>query len=138
RGRTIGLERGLRRSPENGHSVVTTLDADLQSILESHLLRAADTLHAVRAFGLFLDPRTGEILACVDVPHLPDGRARNWNVTDQFEPGSTFKIVVAGAALEEGAAEPNQWFEASATGQALIAPGAVFHDVHKQAGCTFR
>ncbi len=138
RGRSIGLERGLRRSPENGASIVTTLDADLQSILESHLLRAVDTLRAVRAFGLFLDPRTGEVLACVNVPHLPDGRARNWIVTDQFEPGSTFKIVVAGAALEEGTAEPGQYFEASSTGQALIAPGAMFHDVHKAPGYSFR
>jgi stage V sporulation protein D (sporulation-specific penicillin-binding protein) len=138
RGRSIGLERGLRRSPENGHNVVSTIDADLQSILEAHLAMAADTLHAMRAFGVFLDPRTGEVLACVNVPHLAPGHARNWNFTDQFEPGSTFKIVVAGASLEEGTAEPDQYFEAAASGQALIAPGTVFHDVHKQAGCTFR
>jgi cell division protein FtsI/penicillin-binding protein 2 len=138
RGRAVGLNRGLKRSAENGHTIVTTLDADLQAILESHLSRAVDTLRAVRAFGLFLDPRTGEVLACVNVPHLPPGRARNWNFTDQFEPGSTFKIVVAGASLEEGTAEPDQWFEAAASGQALIAPGAVFHDTHKQAAFTFR
>jgi cell division protein FtsI/penicillin-binding protein 2 len=115
RGRSIGIERGLRREPENGRQAVLTLDADLQSILETHLMRAIDTLRAVRGFGLFLDPRTGEILACVNVPHLPQGKARNWNFTDQFEPGSTFKIVTAGAALEEGEARPNQWFEGAAS-----------------------
>jgi cell division protein FtsI/penicillin-binding protein 2 len=138
RGRTLQLERGLKRSPENGRHVVLTIDSDLQAILESHLARAADTLHAMRAFGLFLDPQTGEILAAANVPHLAEGRARNWIVTDQFEPGSTFKIVVAGASLEEGTARPDQWFEASESGQALMAPGAIFHDVHKAAGYTFR
>jgi cell division protein FtsI (penicillin-binding protein 3) len=80
---------------------VLTLDADLQAILENHLASAVDTLDAVRAFGIFIEPRTGEVLATATVPHLPPGRARNWNFTDQFEPGSTFKVVVAGAALEE-------------------------------------
>ena len=138
RGRAVGVNRGQKRSAENGHTLVTTIDADLQAILETHLAHACDTLHAQRAFGLFLDPRTGEVLACVDVPHLKPGLARNWIFTDQFEPGSTFKIVVAGASLEEGTAEPNQYFEASSTGQLMIVPGAMFHDTHKHAGYTFR
>jgi cell division protein FtsI/penicillin-binding protein 2 len=137
RSRTVSLARSLRRSPEDGFSAVLTLDADLQSILEAHLARAVDTLHAVRACGLFLDPRTGEILAAANVPHLADGRARNWNFTDQFEPGSTFKIVVAGASLEEGVAMPGTWIEASATGQAVLAGGAIIHDVHKAPGYRF-
>ncbi len=138
RGRTIDLERGGHRAAEDGHTIVTTLDADLQSILETHLARAADTLHCMRAFGMFVEPATGEILACVNVPHAAQGGSRNWDVTDQFEPGSTFKIVVAGASLEEGTAQPDQYFEASASGQLLLAPGAVFHDTHKAAGYTFR
>ena len=91
----------MSRSPEDGKNVVLTLDAELQAIVEAHLLRAVDTLKAVRGFALFIDPRTGEILASVNAPHMPAGRARNWNFTDQFEPGSTYKVVVAGAALEE-------------------------------------
>lgn len=132
RGRSIGVERGLRREPLDGREAVLTLDADLQSILETHLARAVDTLRAARGFGLFLDPRTGEILACANVPHLQQGRARNWNFTDQFEPGSTFKIVTYGAALEESVIRPAQWFEGAASGCAKLAPGAVFTDVHAQ------
>ena len=132
RGQTHALQRGMRRSPEHGRSVSLTLDLDLQAIVEGHLRRAVDTLRAVRGFALFLDPRSGEILAAVNVPHLPPGRARNWNFTDQFEPGSTFKPVVTAAALEDGIAEPDQWFEASETGTALIAPHALFHDVHRE------
>jgi cell division protein FtsI/penicillin-binding protein 2 len=138
RGQFHALPRGLRRPPENGEDVVLTLDADLQAIAEGHLARAVDTLHAARAFALFLDPRTGEILASVNVPHLKPGRARNWTFTDTYEPGSTFKVVVAGAALEEGLASPDQVFEASANGTCLVAPGALFHDVHHEARYTFR
>ncbi len=137
RGGTHALARGLRRSPTDGAHVVLTLDADLQAILEAHLVRARDTLQAVRAFGLFLDPRTGEILAAANVPHGTDGQSRNWNFTDQYEPGSTYKMVVAGAALEEGVAKPGDYLEAAASGVAQIVPGCVLHDSHKSAGWTF-
>jgi len=138
RGQAHALPRGSRREAEDGQQVVLSLDADLQSIVESHLARAVDTLRAERGFALFLDPNTGEILAAVSVPHLPPGRERNWPVTDQYEPGSTFKLVVAGAALEEGLAQPDQVFEASASGTALLAPGALFHDVHRAPSFSFR
>ena len=137
RGDSHALPRGMRRAAENGSQVVLTLDADLQSILETHLARAVDTLRAVRGFGLFLDPRTGEVLAAVDVPHLPAGRCRNWTFTDQYEPGSTFKAVVAGAALEEHLASPDQYFDAGG-GVCDLGGGAIFHDTHKRPGFTFR
>jgi cell division protein FtsI/penicillin-binding protein 2 len=137
-GRSMALPGGLRRSPEDGQHVVLTLDADLQCIVEAHLAAAVDSLHARRGFAMFMDPRTGEVLAAAVAPHLAPGKARNWNFTDQFEPGSTYKPVVVGAALEEGLAEPDQVFEASASGVAQVAPGTLFHDVHEQASFTFR
>lgn len=136
RGRPHAVPRGMRRDAEDGHQVVLTLDADLQSIVEGHLAAAVDTLHAKRGFAVFLDPRTGEILASVDVPHLPPGKMRNWNFTDQYEPGSTFKVVTAGAVLEEELAKPDQVFEAG-LGRTPIAPGAAFADVHHQKEYTF-
>lgn len=138
RGRSLALPRGLKREAENGQHVVLSLDADLQAIVEAHLARAVDTLRARRGFALFMDPNTGEVLASVDYPHLGPGRERNWTFTDQYEPGSTYKVVVAGAALEEGLARPDEVFQASATGTALLAPGALFHDTHHLAELTFR
>jgi len=138
RGRSINLPRGMRRNAEDGEHVVLTLDSDLQAIVESHLARAVDTLQAQRGFAVFMDPNTGEILAAANAPHLAPGKARNWTFTDQFEPGSTFKIVVAGATLEEGLARPDDVIEASPTGVALLAPGALFHDTHKAAAFSFR
>ena len=137
RGRSHTLPRGLRRSPQDGDHVVLTLDADLQAIVESRLAAAVDTLRALRGYALFMNPTTGEVLAAVTVPHLARGRARNSNFTDTFEPGSTFKVVVAGAALEEGLARPQQTFVASATGSAQVVPGTSFRDVHKQERYTF-
>lgn len=136
-GASHALPGMLQRRPEEGRDVVLTLDAELQAIVENHLVRAVDTLRANRAFALFLDPRTGEILAAANVPHLAAGKDRNWTFTDQYEPGSTFKAVTAGAALEEGLVRPDDYFDAGG-GVCQVAPGAIFHDTHKAAGFTFR
>jgi hypothetical protein len=117
---------------------VLTIDAQLQGIVETHLARAVDTLDARRGFALFMDPATGEILASACVPHLPPGQAKNWTFTDQYEPGSTFKVVVAGATLEERLLRPGDVVAASATGAAELVPGCVIHDTHKEASYTFR
>jgi len=132
---TVELPRGLSRAPTDGRSAVLTLDLDLQSIVEHHLARAVDTLRAVRGFALFLDPRTGAILASACVPHLSPGKARNWPFTDQYEPGSTFKVVAAGTALEEDLARPGQYFDAG-NGVCQVVPGVFFHDSHKATGFT--
>ena len=136
-GNSHSAPRGMRRAALDGQQVVLSIDADLQAIVETHLAAAVDTLNAQRGFALFMDPSSGEVLAAVTVPHLPPGKARNWNFTDTFEPGSTFKIVVASAALEEGIARPDQVFEASATGVTMIVPGVPFHDVHAEARYRF-
>ena len=67
-----------------------------------------------------MDPKTGEILAMATTPvfdpanygsmNLANGDGRNWIVTDQYEPGSTFKMVTVAAALENGIVTPNTSF----------------------------
>ena len=59
---------------------------------------------------ILMDPMTGEILALANYPSFdpnhyakyPAVNRRNWVLSDQYEPGSTFKIITAAAALEEG------------------------------------
>lgn len=135
--RTLRLPGAEHRPARDGSSLVLTLDSELQSIVERHLARAVDTLGARRGFALFLDPWTGEILAAACVPHLEPGKAKNWNITDQYEPGSTYKVVVAGAALEENLARVDEYFAASATGAAELFPGFRLRDAHARAGYTF-
>lgn len=126
------------RPARDGSSMQLTIDAELQGIVEQHLAKAVDSLNAVRGFAIFLDPWSGEILAAACAPHLPPGAAKNWNFTDQYEPGSTFKVVVAGATLEEHAASPEQRFNAGANGAAELVPGCVIHDTHPHGDLTFR
>lgn len=135
--RMLRLPGAENRPARDGSSLVLTIDADLQSIVERHLARAVDTLGARRGFALFLDPWTGEILAAACVPHLPPGKAKNWTFTDQYEPGSTFKVVVAGATLEENLARTDEYFTASETGSAELFPGFRLRDSHAHAGYTF-
>ena len=126
------------RPARDGASLELALDADLQCIVEHHLSRAVDTLGAKRGFAIFLDPWTGEILASACWPHLPAGQAKNWAFTDQYEPGSTFKVVVAGGTLEERLAAPDDRFEASTSGEAELVPGCIIHDTHEAATFSFR
>lgn len=99
--------------PKDGANVVLTLDLDLQSIAEVELERAVRENEAVRGMIVMQDPWTGEILAMASWPTFdPNYPSRysvdsqkNRPITDQFEPGSTFKMVTTCAALSTGAAD---------------------------------
>ena len=99
--------------------VVLTLDLVLQHIVERELDRAMRETGARWSSAVLLDPTTGAILAMANRPN-PDPRRygrsnlacrRNLAVTDAFEPGSTFKIVTAAAALDTGRIHPEQRFD---------------------------
>ncbi|HVP38850.1 MAG TPA: penicillin-binding transpeptidase domain-containing protein [Candidatus Saccharimonadales bacterium] len=96
-------ERGMR-APVPGYTLELTLSADYQAIVEERL-HAAIREHGARGGSVVLmDPNTGEILALANEAVGSDGRlapAPDRAITDMFEPGSTFKMVVYAAALEE-------------------------------------
>ncbi len=106
--------------PKDGMSVVLTLDIRLQSIVEVELERGIREHNAARGTAIIQDPWTGEILAMANWPMFdPDrpelysvGSRKNRAVTDQFEPGSTFKLVTAAAALSTGSADLNSVYYA--------------------------
>lgn len=112
RGRHVGLPGWSQRKPVDGHSIALTIDADIQSVVSQRLLAAVDSLEATKAIAVVLDPWTGEVLAAASEPQPEDGPVRNQAVTDQFEPGSTFKMVVVAAALEEGTAGTEDLYDA--------------------------
>ena len=91
-----------------GMSLQLTIDADIQSIVEDELQKAAGRFDAAAATGIVMNVRTGEVLAMASYPsfnmnnrrgYRPE-KARNRAITDAFEPGSTIKIVMAAAATE--------------------------------------
>jgi cell division protein FtsI/penicillin-binding protein 2 len=109
-GREIVLYRGIEEEPEHGKNVRLTIDMGLQSIVEEELDAAYKDLKPETANAVLVDPKTGAILAmacrpCFN-PNEP-GKAqpeqmKNRAIIDMVEPGSTFKIVVASGALNEG------------------------------------
>jgi cell division protein FtsI (penicillin-binding protein 3) len=104
-----GMETRVDLAPTTGATVELTLDLYLQHIAERELAAGIEAHHADAGTAVIMDPRTGEILALANVPTFnpnaydlssADAR-RNRAVQDEYEPGSTFKIVTASAALQE-------------------------------------
>jgi cell division protein FtsI (penicillin-binding protein 3) len=117
-GRTIRLTSNLDSEEHRGKNLVLTIDRDLQYQTQAHLRAAVAKYRAKAGQAVVMDPRTGAVLALAVWPEfdpnhyqrsLP-GRRRNRAVTDVFEPGSTFKIFVAAAALETGRVRPADTF----------------------------
>ncbi len=100
------------KEPTKGKTLFLTLDASFQSIAEKALANRIEETGAKSGLVIFLDVLTGEILAMASYPTFepedyqkyPTAYRRNIAVTDLYEPGSTFKIVTATAALEAGIA----------------------------------
>lgn len=109
----------LNQEGVEGGSLVLTLDEDMQNAVEQVLVEVVEEFEAKRACALVLQPDSGEILAMANAPLFDtnafgeaDAEARrNATVTDQFEPGSTFKTIVAAAALEKGLVTPETVLE---------------------------
>ncbi len=98
-----------------GGSVVLTIDRRIQYIAEKALARAVITHKAKSGMALVMRPKTGAIVASAvwptfdpnDYQRVPSDFRRNRILTDPFEPGSTMKVFVVAAALEEGVVNPN-------------------------------
>ena len=98
------------KKPIKGSNVQLTIDIEYQSILQEELQRRIDESEAKGAMGILMNPQNGHILAMASLPDFdlnnPNGfpleNQKNKIVTDQFEPGSTYKIVAATAALGSG------------------------------------
>ena len=121
---------------ENGSDLILTLDANIQSIVEKYLKQACLENNCTRGGNaIVMDPKTGNILAMATYPdynlntpyEIPSNISkkewdkmsskeqsnslytlyRNRAISDNYEPGSVFKILTAAIALEEDLAEPD-------------------------------
>jgi cell division protein FtsI/penicillin-binding protein 2 len=118
RGREIVAYRGIERPARDGMTVQLTIDMGLQALVERELADAYERLNPNMITAVFVRPRTGEILAMATQPafnpndhgDIPEEAKKNRAIIEMFEPGSTFKIVVISAALNENAVTPQSEF----------------------------
>ena len=114
-GREVATQQVLQ-SPAPGHGVMLTLDTTIQYVAERELDAAYRRTGSKAAMAVVMEPKTGDVLAVAIRPTFNPNtfaaakkdEVRNRVVTDPFEPGSTFKIIMAAAALEEGLVKPEE------------------------------
>ncbi len=107
------------QNPVNGNNIQLTIDLEYQSILQEELEKRRLETDAKAATGIIMNPQTGEIMAIASTPSFNNNRYnltksnthRIRAITDQFEPGSTFKIVAAVAALIDNKVDLNDEFD---------------------------
>jgi cell division protein FtsI (penicillin-binding protein 3) len=141
-GRVIHLQPKDYAAIPEGENLVLTIDKNLQYQVEKILAAAVAKYKAVSGQAVVMASASGEILAMASAPafdpnnfsQYPRDFYRNRVVSDVFEPGSTFKIFVAAAALNQGRIPLKQTFFCE-NGQWQIA-GRLIRDTHSYGDLT--
>jgi cell division protein FtsI/penicillin-binding protein 2 len=112
----------LRFVPSSvGKDLVLTIDSSIQWILREELMRGLQEFKAVSGSAIVMNPHTGEIYGMVSLPDYDPNRYElvpqesynlfnNPAVSDQYEPGSVFKIITVSAAMDAGLLTPDTIF----------------------------
>ncbi|MGB7949609.1 MAG: penicillin-binding protein [Candidatus Binatia bacterium] len=119
-----------------GGDMHLTLDTSIQHVAERELEATIRKYRAKAGIAIVVEPFTGQVLALANYPSFnPNNfskqsaqQRRNRAVTDGFEPGSTFKTILAAAALEEGVVGKDDLFYCE-MGKYPYA-GRIIHDTH--------
>ncbi len=130
--------------PKDGNNIQLTIDIDIQKIVEYELRQGVEKYEAESGIVMAMDPQTGEILAMTSYPGFnpntyaknPEGIMKNRGISDTYEPGSTFKIVTAAAALEEGLTDTAKVYNAHKG--LLERPGFTIRDDHPMERVAFK
>jgi len=135
-GRDIAVKSTVIKNSNPGKNVVLTLDKNIQYIAEKELAKAVTDSGAKNGMAVVMETDTGRILAMANFPtfnpnaysHYSHAQLRNRIVADSFEPGSTFKVFLIAAALEEKVVRPTDAFNCE-NGKYRIADCTI-HDTH--------
>lgn len=135
-------------APTDGKDIVLTIDATIQSIVEKYLSKAIKENIAQYGMAVVMRPSTGEVLAMANYPTYDPNEPftpntdelknmwdtlnkkekseklatmwRNRVISDTQEPGSTFKVITAAAALEENVTQMDKAGDFSCTGSMKV------------------
>ena len=110
RRREMPQHRSLEVGANDGLNVELSLDRRIQDIVEEELLYVVEEFEPLSASIIVSDPKSGYILALANAPDFDPNEfntaelahQRNRALSDLYEPGSTFKIVAVGGAMNEG------------------------------------
>ena len=136
-GRDVAQKGTVVTKASKGENVTLTLDKNIQYITEKELAKAVTQSGAKSGMALVMEPQTGRVLAMANYPSFNPNAyfryspplLRNKTIVDSFEPGSTFKVFLIAAALEEKVVTPHDAFNCE-NGSFAIG-GRVIHDTHK-------
>ncbi|MCD7854309.1 MAG: PASTA domain-containing protein [Clostridiales bacterium] len=138
RGVELNFSKKTRNAPDDGKTLVTTIDINIQKYAEELISNAVEAKGAKKGAVIVMNPQNGEIYAMASKPDFDlnepftindesllsqwsslsseernnylNAMWRNFNINDTYEPGSTFKIVTSSAGLEEGVVKPDDTF----------------------------
>lgn len=142
-GRQMARTSTVLKPPVPGRDVKLTLDATIQHLVETEIDAAWRRTRSKVALAVVLDPRTGELLALAIRPSFnpnsfasaTDAHRRDRAITDPIEPGSTFKTILAAAALEEDVVKPGD--PVYGEQGAITVASTVIHDWKRYGWLTF-
>lgn len=114
-GLPILIGRFLKSEPKNGKDLILNIDRSIQFIVEQQLKMGLEKYGAKGASAVVMETKTGAILALASYPNydpqkffnFPKEYYKNPIAADLYEPGSTFKVLVMGAAINEDLVKPD-------------------------------
>jgi cell division protein FtsI/penicillin-binding protein 2 len=114
--RQVAFDVKTLKEAQAGHDLQLTVDLTVQHVMEQELAHAVRQAKAKAGAAVAMNPRTGEILALASYPTFNPNKYSDSDVEDRrdrvvvsaYEPGSTFKIITAAAALEKGKVYPSE------------------------------
>jgi stage V sporulation protein D (sporulation-specific penicillin-binding protein) len=118
-GKTIAFGNNVSVEPKNGTDVVLTINRDVQTQAEKLIADSVKKFSAEGGSISVMDPATGDIIAMANYPTYDPNKYKevknyelfkNKSVTDEYEPGSIFKVITLAAGLDLKKIEPTMKF----------------------------
>jgi len=120
--------------PVDGTDLVTTLDLNIQDIAESALVNKLAEINATSGSVVVMEVSTGEILAISNMAVRDSGvyaESQNFAMSDQSEPGSTFKTLAMMVALEDKVVDPKDSFDTGNGVRMMYGSKMTDHNAHR-------